>query len=49
MKEKEKVLGYAAENKSVLFFEHDPIIECAFVERTDKGIFLKETFLLNEL
>lgn len=49
MKEKEKVLGYAADNKSVLFFEHDPLIECAFVERMDKGISLKETFLLSEL
>lgn len=38
MEEKQKVLQYAAENKSILFFEHDPVIECTIPQITDKGI-----------
>lgn len=38
MEEKQKVVQYAAENKSILFFEHDPVTECTIPVMTDKGI-----------
>ena len=38
MEEKQKVLQYAAENKSILFFEHDPVIECTIPILTEKGV-----------
>ncbi|MCX7744613.1 MAG: MBL fold metallo-hydrolase [Flavobacteriales bacterium] len=49
MREKQEVLGYASANQTVLFFEHDPLIECAYVAETEKGIILKETFRLDEI
>lgn len=48
MKEKQEVLGYAAENNCILFFEHDPLIECTTVEATERGIIAKEKFSLSE-
>ena len=47
--EKKDLLEVAADKGHVLFFEHDPEVECATVERTEKGIRLKETFRLSEL
>ena len=47
--EKQVVLNKAIENNWTLFFEHDPIIECATLERTEKGISRKDTFLLEEI
>ena len=47
--EKETILKKAVENNWTLFFEHDPIIECASLEVTEKGIRKKEGFKLNEL
>jgi glyoxylase-like metal-dependent hydrolase (beta-lactamase superfamily II) len=49
LKEKEKILNDAFENNWTLFFEHDPSIECASLERTEKGIRKKESFSLSEL
>ncbi len=50
LNEKHVVLKEAADNNWVLFFEHDPKVECATVQRDDKGrIRLKETFALSEL
>ena len=49
LKEKEYILKNAAENNWMLFFEHDPTIECCTVMQTEKGIRLKESFLLHEL
>lgn len=49
MQEKQPVLEKAADEGSVLFFEHDDRVECATVERTEKGVRLKETFRLDEL
>jgi hypothetical protein len=49
LKEKEEILNKAAENNWTLFFEHDPSIECASLEKTEKGIKKKETFTLQEL
>lgn len=49
LKEKAEILTRAAEENWVLFFEHDPKIECATVHKTDKGIRIKETFPLSEM
>lgn len=49
MKEKEKILGAAAQRNAVLFFEHDPVIECAHVQLTDRGIIGGDKFLLSEV
>jgi glyoxylase-like metal-dependent hydrolase (beta-lactamase superfamily II) len=44
--EKEKLLEAAVENKMVLFFEHDIQNECCRVEKSTKGIVVKEQFPL---
>ena len=49
LKEKADFLGRAADEQFVLFLEHDPVNQCATVERTEKGIRLKETFPLSAL
>lgn len=48
LKEKEIILNKAIENNWVLFFEHDPSIECVALERTERGIRKKESFLLDD-
>jgi glyoxylase-like metal-dependent hydrolase (beta-lactamase superfamily II) len=47
--EKKEMLQLAADNNWVLFFEHDPHIECATVHHTEKGVRVKETFKLSEI
>lgn len=47
--EKEKFLNEAVENDWVLFFEHDPNIECCTLKRTERGVRANETFNLSEL
>ncbi|HRZ20849.1 MAG TPA: hypothetical protein P5184_04230, partial [Bacteroidales bacterium] len=42
--EKEDFLNEAADNQYVLFLEHDLYHECCTVQRTEKGVRLKETF-----
>ncbi|MGC6420691.1 MAG: MBL fold metallo-hydrolase [Chitinophagales bacterium] len=37
IREKEAFLAEAAENNFVLFYEHDPVIECSRVVETEKG------------
>lgn len=49
MQEKAPLLGTAADKGSILYFEHDPVTECALVERTEKGVKLKETLRLEDL
>lgn len=49
LKEKHKILGEAAMNNWVLYFEHDPVNECCTLENTPKGIRAKETFTLAQL
>ena len=49
MEEKQKVLQYAAENKCILFFEHDPLIECTIPVLTDRGVIGGEKLQLAEL
>ncbi len=47
--EKKKILREAAEGGWVLFFEHDPKIECCTVQEVDGRVKIKEIFTLEEL
>ena len=47
--EKKSFLKEAVEGDYILFFEHDPKIECCTLHRTDKGIRQKDVFRLDEL
>lgn len=47
--EKRAFLERAADEQFVLFFEHDAHSECATLERTEKGVRLKEAFPLSAL
>ena len=47
--EKTSFLMEAQQNDYVLFFEHDPKIECCTLHLTEKGIRLKESFDLKSL
>jgi glyoxylase-like metal-dependent hydrolase (beta-lactamase superfamily II) len=47
--EKLSVLTEAAENDWILLFQHDYYIECCDVERTEKGVRAKNTYIFNEL
>lgn len=49
MEEKEKLLSEAAAKDYILFFEHDPTVECATVKATDKGVRIDRTFALSEI
>jgi glyoxylase-like metal-dependent hydrolase (beta-lactamase superfamily II) len=49
MAEKQAFLEEAADNKYIIFFEHDPQVECCTLERTERGVRVKETFSLIEL
>ncbi len=49
LSEKGKFLEQAADGEYVLFLEHDADHECALVERTEKGVRLKETMPLVDL
>ncbi|MEP7163873.1 MAG: MBL fold metallo-hydrolase [Ferruginibacter sp.] len=49
LNEKRSFLTEAQQNDYVLFFEHDPQLECCSLEMTEKGIRLKESFMLSEL
>ena len=47
--EKKAFLKEAVENDYILFFEHDPSIECCTLQQTEKGIRMKESFTLASL
>ncbi len=47
--EKKAFLQEALEKNFILFFEHDPEIECCTLQLTDKGIRAKETFKLESI
>ncbi|RYG31982.1 MAG: MBL fold metallo-hydrolase [Chitinophagaceae bacterium] len=49
LNEKKSFLQEALENDYILYFEHDPNIECCTLQQTEKGIRMKETFRLNEI
>ena len=46
LEEKERFMNTAAEKEYILFLEHDPVNECCTVQKTDKGIRLKDSFSL---
>lgn len=46
--EKTEFLNLAADQEYVLFFEHDPILECCTVEKTERGFRIKEKFSFEE-
>jgi glyoxylase-like metal-dependent hydrolase (beta-lactamase superfamily II) len=47
--EKKSFLEEALEKDFILFFEHDPEIECCNLQLTDKGIRSKQTFKLENI
>ncbi|PRY15736.1 glyoxylase-like metal-dependent hydrolase (beta-lactamase superfamily II) [Pontibacter ummariensis] len=49
LEEKASFLKQAADEKYVLFFEHDPVNECCTVQHTEKGVRLERTFSLSEV
>ncbi|HYK76834.1 MAG TPA: MBL fold metallo-hydrolase [Daejeonella sp.] len=49
LQEKKAFLQEALDNNYILFFEHDPLIECCTLQQTEKGIRVKDTFKLAEL
>ena len=49
MTEKEYILNQASQNNWTLFFEHDPIIECCSVIKTEKGVRMDKSFSLIEV
>lgn len=49
LEEKERFLNEAADNNYVLFLEHDPVHECCTVQRTERGVRLRDTFRLSDI
>ena len=49
LNEKKTFLTEAMENDYILFFQHDPVIECCTLQQTERGIRMKDQFLLSEL
>lgn len=49
LNEKKSFLKEAVQNNYVLFFEHDPQIECCDLQMTEKGIRPKNSFKLEEI
>ncbi len=49
LEEKAALLQEAADNRHVVFFEHDPGVECCTVEHTEKGVRVKQAFALSEI
>jgi glyoxylase-like metal-dependent hydrolase (beta-lactamase superfamily II) len=49
LEEKGSFLSQAAEEKFILFFEHDAVNECCTLQHTEKGVRLHETFTFSDL
>ena len=49
LQEKKLFLTEAEQNNFILFFEHDPTIECCHVQSSEKGIKLKDNFTLKDI
>lgn len=49
LNEKKAFLEEACDKEMILYFEHDPLFECCTLQRTEKGIRVKETFRLDEI
>jgi glyoxylase-like metal-dependent hydrolase (beta-lactamase superfamily II) len=48
MKEKEDLLSQAIENEWIIFFDHDPLFDCATIQKTEKGFVINEKGSLGE-
>jgi hypothetical protein len=49
LEEKSKLLQEAVNNQYLLFFEHDPLIECCTLSNTEKGIRMQNSGNLKDL
>ncbi|TAN13627.1 MAG: MBL fold metallo-hydrolase [Chitinophagaceae bacterium] len=49
LEEKDSFLKEVLKNDYVLYFEHDPQVECGTVKQTERGIRMDKTFRLSEL
>jgi glyoxylase-like metal-dependent hydrolase (beta-lactamase superfamily II) len=49
LNEKKNFLTEAVENNFILFFEHDPQIECCDLQQTERGIRMRNGFKLEEI
>jgi hypothetical protein len=49
LQEKKIFLNEAADNDYILFFEHDALHECATLERTEKGVRVRDFVTIGEL
>ena len=49
LQEKKSFLTEAQQNDYILFFEHDPTIECCTLKLTDRGVRSKDSFYLSEV
>ena len=49
LEEKKSFLEEAYNNEYILFFEHDPEIECCTLQMTPKGVRVKDTFKLEDI
>ncbi|MCS6974758.1 MAG: MBL fold metallo-hydrolase [Cyclobacteriaceae bacterium] len=49
LEEKERFLNEAVARQYILFFEHDPVNECATVKHTEKGVRLDQTLKLADV
>ena len=49
LNEKKSFLNESLENNYILFFEHDPKIECCNLQLTERGIRQKDIFRLDEI
>jgi len=49
LKEKKEFINEAQQKEYILFFEHDPNIECCSLQLTERGVRSKEIFLLADI
>jgi glyoxylase-like metal-dependent hydrolase (beta-lactamase superfamily II) len=49
MTEKQDIMNWAVEHNGILFFEHDPQVPCALIEKTERGFKLTHTSSLKDL
>jgi glyoxylase-like metal-dependent hydrolase (beta-lactamase superfamily II) len=49
LQEKDAFLRQAADEEYILFFEHDPVVECCTVKHTERGVRLDQVFKLTDI
>ena len=49
LEEKKRYLEEAVENDFILYLEHDPVNECCTLQKTEKGIRVKDVFNLTDI